>query len=246
MSGIMKYLSGSIVFVVFFLIEMQVSSQETKIKLTINEDTVLAATLVDNSSADALVELLQNNSLTIQMSDYGNMEKVGSLGTSLPRNDELITTEPGDIILYQGSALVIYYAPNSWDFTRLGKIDNITQDKLKSILGDGDVTVKLEIADSDDSSDTADDDSAGSNSNTTAAYNDSYQNNFRIYPNPAKNYIEVSGMFEKITMFDIGGRILITTQNNRVELNDIASGTYFLKIESKDNKAVVQKFVKKS
>jgi hypothetical protein len=79
------------------------------------------------------------------MRDYGNMEKVGSLGTSLPRNDEQITTEPGDLILYQGSAFVIYYAPNSWNFTRLGKINGVTQEELKEILGTGDVEVTLSL-----------------------------------------------------------------------------------------------------
>ncbi len=108
-------------------------------------DKTLTATLADNSSADALVKELANGPITVSMRDYGNMEKVGSLGKSYPRNDESITTEPGDIILYQGSALVIYYAPNSWSFTRLGKIDNITREELMKVLGEGDVTVTLSL-----------------------------------------------------------------------------------------------------
>nr|MCR5816259.1 hypothetical protein [Ruminococcus sp.] len=77
----------------------------------------------------------------IDMSDYGNFEKVGDLPQSLPTNDESITTAAGDIILYQGNKITIYYAENTWDFTKLGHIDNITQQELKAILGDGDVTV---------------------------------------------------------------------------------------------------------
>ena len=77
------------------------------------------------------------------MSDYGSFEKVGDLPQSLPRNDETITTVPGDIILYQGSKITIYYDENTWDFTKLGHIDNITQEELKAILGGGDVTVTL-------------------------------------------------------------------------------------------------------
>jgi hypothetical protein len=73
------------------------------------------------------------------------MEKVGNLGQSLPRNDENITTKAGDLILYLGNQFVIYYAPNSWNFTRLGKIDDISADELKSILGDGDVKAELSI-----------------------------------------------------------------------------------------------------
>ena len=80
------------------------------------------------------------------MSDYGNFEKVGNLPQSLPKNDEKITTVPGDIILYQGNKITIYYAENTWDFTKLGHINNITQEELKTLLGDGAVTVSLSIS----------------------------------------------------------------------------------------------------
>lgn len=108
-------------------------------------DTTLTATLADNSSVTELVKALSQGSITVEMRDYGNMEKVGSFGRSFPRNDQSITTEPGDIILYQGNALVIYYAPNTWSFTRLGKIDGLNQEELKKVLGEGNVTVTLSL-----------------------------------------------------------------------------------------------------
>ncbi len=108
-------------------------------------DHVLIATLVENSSVDALKEALAKGPITVNMCDYDSMEKVGSLGMDLPRNDEQITTEAGDIILFQGNAFVIYYAPNSWNFTRLGKIDNVTAKELREILGDGNVTITLSL-----------------------------------------------------------------------------------------------------
>lgn len=74
------------------------------------------------------------------------MEKVGSLGQDLPVNDEQITTEAGDLILYQGNSFVIYYAPNTWNFTRLGKINGVSAEELQDILGEGDVTVTLSLA----------------------------------------------------------------------------------------------------
>ena len=74
----------------------------------------------------------------------GSFEKVGSLGTDLPRNDEDITTTTGDVILYQGNQITIYYDENRWNFTKLGHID-IGQDELKTILGSGDVTVILSL-----------------------------------------------------------------------------------------------------
>ena len=122
--------------------EPVVEKTEKKMKLQVGE-TVFTATLADNSSAEALMKLLEKGPISIDMRDYGNMEKVGTLSTGLPRNDEQITTAPGDLILYQGNAFVIYYAPNSWNFTRLGKIDNVTAKDLKAALGSGNVTVTL-------------------------------------------------------------------------------------------------------
>ena len=79
------------------------------------------------------------------MHDYGNFEKVGFLPATLPRNDKQITTEPGDIILYLGNQITFYYNTNSWNFTRLGKIEGVTQAELKKILGEGDVTAVLSV-----------------------------------------------------------------------------------------------------
>ena len=121
---------------------------DMKISIQITSDSgshKLTATLADNSSATAFFELLQKEAVTIKMRDYGNFEKVGSLGTSLPRNDTQITTSAGDIILYQGNQITIYYDKNSWSFTRLGKINDITQAQLKKILGKGDVTAVFDV-----------------------------------------------------------------------------------------------------
>lgn len=124
--------------------ELELTRKEDTMKLTIG-DTVLTASLADNSSTAALRELLSKAPVTIDMHDYANMEKVGPVGTSLPRNDEQLTTGPGDIILYQGNSLVIYYDKNSWSLTPIGKIDGITQAQLKELLGDGNVTVTFSL-----------------------------------------------------------------------------------------------------
>lgn len=107
-------------------------------------EAVLAVKAENNSSSEALLQLLKAGDITISMHDYGNFEKVGPLGISIPRNDEDITTTPGDVILYQGNQVTVYYDENRWDFTKLGHID-IDQDELKSILGSGDVTVDLSV-----------------------------------------------------------------------------------------------------
>ena len=121
---------------------------QMKISIKIDNGTevnTLTATLVDNSSAKAFYTLLQKGSVTVNMHDYGSFEKVGPLPQSLPRNDTQITTMAGDIILYQGNQITIYYDRNSWTFTRLGKVDNVTQAELKSILGSGNATAVFTV-----------------------------------------------------------------------------------------------------
>ena len=114
------------------------------IKIEVN-GTTLTATLKDNVSTRALVNLLKERPLTINMNDYAGMEKVGPIGTTLPQCNERLTTQPGDLILYLGQYFVIYYAPNTYSLTPLGKIDNTSGDELIRILGNGDVTVTISL-----------------------------------------------------------------------------------------------------
>ena len=107
---------------------------------------VLKILAAENSSADAFLDLLKSGDVPVEMHDYGSFEKVGPLGTTLPRNDEQITTEPGDVILYQGDQITIYYDVNNWSFTRLGKVQDLSQAELKDILGSGNVTVTFSLS----------------------------------------------------------------------------------------------------
>lgn len=129
------------------------TQEETEMKLNIQVgEHLLTATLAQNSSVDALAEMLSDGPVTLNMNDYANMEKVGTLPESLPRNDEQINTGAGDLILYQGNSFVIYYDTNSWSLTRLGKIDDVTQQELKDILGEGSVTAVLSLTSASDTS----------------------------------------------------------------------------------------------
>lgn len=116
--------------------------KQDAIKITAGGRT-FTALLVKNSSTEALLNLLAEGDIAIEMEDYAHMEKVGSLGVQLPRNDKQTTVSPGDLILYQGRYLVIYYGYNSYTFTRLGRITDVTQQELKDTLGDGKLTVTL-------------------------------------------------------------------------------------------------------
>ena len=99
--------------------------------------------LEDNSSATAFVAKLKENDLVIELDDYGNFEKVGRLPYSLPTNDTRITTKPGDVILYQGNNITIYYDENTWTFTKLGVIADLNEEQLRTVLGSGSVTVRF-------------------------------------------------------------------------------------------------------
>ena len=107
--------------------------------------TSFSATFEDNSSAEAFAALLQDGPLTLSLRGYGDFDKVGPLGTSLPTNDEQIVTQPGDIILYQGDQITVYYGTNSWSFTRLAHIDGVTREDLLAVLGQGDVEVTFSL-----------------------------------------------------------------------------------------------------
>ena len=116
---------------------------ESALKITVGDHELLAA-FEDNSSAEEFRELLEKGPITIEMEDYGGFEKVGPLGTSLSRNDTHITTQPGDVILYQGNQITIYYGTNSWSFTRLARMDDPAD--LQEKLGEGTVSVTFSLA----------------------------------------------------------------------------------------------------
>ena len=109
-------------------------------------DSALKILPEQNSSAKAFAELLQTGDLTVEMEDYGGFEKVGSIGTKLPTNDERITAVPGDVILYQGSSVTIYYGANTWEFTRIGRVQDFSPEELKTVLGEGGATVTFSLS----------------------------------------------------------------------------------------------------
>ena len=113
-----------------------------EMKMVIN-DTPVTVEWEDNESAAALKEAVKNDPLTIQMSMYGGFEQVGSLGMPLPRNDTRLTTQPGDVILYSGDQMVVFYGSNTWAYTRLGHITDKTTEELTALLSGGNVTITL-------------------------------------------------------------------------------------------------------
>ena len=120
----------------------EAENSETQMNVQVG-GSEFTATLEENAAADALVEMMEQGPVTIQMSDYAGFEKVGSLGASLPTSNSQTTTQAGDIVLYQGNQIVIFYGSNSWSYTRLGRIDDLTG--WTEALGSGDVSVTFSL-----------------------------------------------------------------------------------------------------
>lgn len=134
-----------IVLIAIMTLISTMAYSQTKIFLTVGENT-MTATLADNDATRELKELLAKGAVTIQMSDYGGFEKVGALPQSFTTSNSQITAEPGDIMLYQGNNMVIFYGSNSWSYTRLGMIEGATVSNLKQFLGSGTISLTISLA----------------------------------------------------------------------------------------------------
>ena len=106
-------------------------------------DTEVSVVWEDNDAVRELKRMAAEQQLSVEMSMYGGFEQVGPLGVSLPRDDHQITTVSGDIVLYSGNQIVIFYGSNAWAYTRLGHIEDQTPSDMRKLLGDRDVTITL-------------------------------------------------------------------------------------------------------
>ena len=117
-------------------------TEETNMLQLMIGETAVPVKWEDNDSVRALTELAADESLTISMSMYGGFEQVGAIGQSIVRDDVQTTTAAGDIVLYAGDQIVLFYGSNRWAYTRLGHME-LSQQELKELLGHGDVTITL-------------------------------------------------------------------------------------------------------
>ena len=118
--------------------------EEPIMYITIN-GTTLTMAVADNAATRELLDLLEDGPITVTTHGYGGWEQVGSLGFSLPAEDMYLTAQPGDVMLYCGNQIVLFYGSNGWDYTQLGHIQDRTADELKELLGSGEDTVVLSL-----------------------------------------------------------------------------------------------------
>ena len=131
-------------------IQAQTTNYETmttKMYITIDGRTE-AVTLTNNSTTQALVAKLQEASVTVTLNSSGGFEIWGALGFSLPTSNEQINAQPGDIVLYNGSNICMFYGTNSWNYTLLGKIDGLSESELRTFLkaGESNISVTLSLS----------------------------------------------------------------------------------------------------
>ena len=117
------------------------NQEARRMKLAIGE-TEVPVTWENNAS---VADLQKNLPLTIRMSQYGGFEQVGSIGRSIVRDDKEITAHCGDIVLYSGNKIVLFYGSNSWAYTRLGHITSQNAEGMAALLGNGNVTVTISM-----------------------------------------------------------------------------------------------------
>ena len=121
------------------------TEDNTEMKMTVKiGDSVFTATLEENAATREFIEMMKQSPITINMSDYSGFEKVGALGRSLTTDNHQTTTSAGDIVLYNGNQIVMFYGSNSWSYTRIGKIDDLSG--WKEALGSGSITAEFSIA----------------------------------------------------------------------------------------------------
>ena len=112
-------------------------------------DTSFTASLEDNAAVRELLEMMKDEPITIYMNDYSGFEKVGSLGRSLTTDNHQTMATAGDIVLYNGNQIVMFYGSNSWSYTRIGKIDDLSG--WKEALGSGDITAVFSLSANEES-----------------------------------------------------------------------------------------------
>lgn len=130
-------------FLILIMSSCAIHSQ-TKLYLTANGVTK-SATLVKNKATEALISLLEKEPLSLSMTENGGFEKIGTLPESLPTSDERQTAQAGDIMLYVGNVLCIFYGSNSWAYTKLGTMENTTAKDIKEFLYGNPVEVVLSL-----------------------------------------------------------------------------------------------------
>lgn len=213
----------------------QLNAQDQKLKITIG-NSEFTATLSNNETVNAFMKMLP---MTVNMTEMGGYEKYHYLPQSLPGATENVgTTYEGDLMIWSGNCLVLFYTtrPTSYSYIRLGRIDNT--DGLQQAVGSGDVEITFELENPTDPGDPEDP--------TVSIGNiENKENSYSIYPNPVTNNLYISGEFERLSLYTVNGALIIQSKEKMISTEQLSSGVYMLKIDTKNGETVTRKIIKK-
>lgn len=115
----------------------------TTLRISVN-DAFFEAELADTAAARELSDTLRGGPMAVRLHEYGGFEKVGPLPVALTAQDVQVETRPGDIMLYQGNQMAVFYGSNKWAYTPLAHID-ATAGELAGAFGEADADVTLSV-----------------------------------------------------------------------------------------------------
>lgn len=115
--------------------------EDVNIKLYLNDKEV-EVIWENNAAIEEIFKDVKNNDLIVEMSMYGGFEQVGDLGKRYTQNDKQITTKSGDIVIYGGDKIVVFYGSNTWEYTKLGKI-NESEYTITNLLSKENIELKI-------------------------------------------------------------------------------------------------------
>jgi len=216
-----RYLLFILIALINFVSCMNAQNKRIKVTIGTNEFT---ATLNDNETVNSFLSMLP---LEINMTEMGGYEKYYYLPQNLPGSASNVgTTYEGDLMIWSSNCLVLFYTTRqtSYNYIRLGRIDDTTG--LRQAVGSGNISVKFEIKD----------DGTGIEESGINKYG------YRIQK--MKDYLEVSGEFEKLTLFNLNGNVAARSEEKIIHTGNLPSGVYLLKIDSENKEPVTMKIIK--
>lgn len=86
----------------------------------------------------------QEEAIVVNSTCYGGFEQVGSLPQDFARDDVQMITDPGDLVLYSGNQLVVFFGSNSWSYTKLGHI-HLSVEELAELLDRDAVVLEIKL-----------------------------------------------------------------------------------------------------
>ncbi|MCR4841616.1 MAG: hypothetical protein K5848_08780 [Lachnospiraceae bacterium] len=95
----------------------------------------------DNATVNELKKIAEDE-IVITMRRYGGNEQFGEFPVSFTCADEEITASAGDIIMYRGNQIAIFYGSGSVTGTKIGKVD-LSEEQLNNTFTKNDVKCKF-------------------------------------------------------------------------------------------------------